>query len=513
MKMKTTIKILFGNKHHIGLIAGLVLFSFLLIIPTPAGMTVAGQRAAAVSVLMICWWLTEALPLSATAMAPLVFYPILGIMDSTSVALPYANHNIFLFLGGFCIAISMQKWNLHRRIALQIIKVIGNRPRRLVLGFMIATAFLSMWISNTATTMMMLPIGLALITHFCGEKSGQTKRTNFGTALMLGIAYSASIGGIGTLIGTPPNLVLAGQITLLFPDIPELGFFQWMQVGIPLVVIFLPTVWCYLTFYAFPPENNISSKTIDIIEQEIALLGPLNRGEKYTLAVFVTTCFAWLFRKNIAVGSLVIPGWTSLFGLEPFVSDATIAIAAALLLFVIPINLKKKEFVLDWPSAVKLPWGILLLFGGGFAMAKGFMDTGLSDWVGQHMMCIAVLPLVCMIALTCLFMTFLTETTSNTAATTMLLPILATLSGMLDIHPFALIFPATLSASCAFMFPIATPPNAIIFGSGQISVPIMARTGLILNFFGVILITALMYILAVPAFDIVLTKAPDWALQ
>ncbi|MBM4054739.1 MAG: SLC13/DASS family transporter [Planctomycetes bacterium] len=500
-------------KRIIGFGLGFLFFFTMLIIPAPEGMPPLAQKTAAATLLMVCWWISEALPIPVTALAPLALFPILGIMDGKEAAMPYAEDAVFLFLGGFCIAISMERWNLHRRIALFIIKAIGNKPRQLVLGFMIATAFLSMWISNTATTMMMLPIGMALIAHFCGNEHDKKHNTKFGASLMLGIAYSASIGGIGTLIGTPTNLVFAGQLKILFPDAPEVGFFQWLKIGIPLVFAFLPLTWWYLTFRAFPPEQETGSDNTAIIDKEIASLGNFNTGEKYTLLVFALTCFAWIFRQNIVIGSMKIPGWTNFLGLENSVHDSTIAIAAAILLFIIPVDLKKRAFVLDWDSAVKIPWGILILFGGGFTLAKGFMVSGLSDWIGRSIAGLGALHPIVIIISICLLITFLTEITSNTATSAMILPILAALSGTLNIHPLALMLPATLSASCAFMLPVATPPNAIIFSSGYVTIPVMARTGLILNIFGVALVTALIYFVAVPVFGIALTELPAWVMK
>lgn len=501
---ETETGLIFFIRRFTGFWLGAVLFILMLFAPAPGGMPAPAQRTAAVALLMVCWWLTEAIPIPVTALVPLAFFPALGIMDAGAAAAPYANHNIFLFFGGFCIAVAMQKWHLHRRIALHIIKIIGSRPRRIVLGFMLATAFLSMWISNTATTMMMLPIGMALILHFGTDTAGSVARSNFGTALMLGIAYAASIGGIGTLIGTPPNIVFAGQVKILFPHIEEIGFFQWMQVGLPLAAVFLPLTWWYLTFLAFPPKPGEINDASAVIDEEFGALGRLNKGEKYTLSVFAATCLAWMFRKNITIGSLVVPGWTNFLGIENFVHDSTIAVAAALLLFLLPIDVREKKFVLDWESAATLPWGILILFGGGFALAKGFTQTGLSAWIGQGVQGLAGLPTLFIVAGTCFLITFLTEVTSNTATTTMILPVLAAMSGVLGVHPFVLMLPATLSASCAFMTPVATPPNAIVFGAGQVTIPMMARTGIVLNLAGVVLVTAMMYLAAGAVFGILL---------
>jgi sodium-dependent dicarboxylate transporter 2/3/5 len=496
-------------RHIVGLVLGIALFLIVLLMPTPEGMTAPAQRTAAITLLMVCFWISEAIPIPATALIPLALFPLLGVLNSKAAAAPYANHNIFLFLGGFCIAMAMQKWDLHRRMALHIINAAGSKPRQIVLGFMAATAFLSMWISNTATTMMMLPIGMALIPHFAGENTGG-KSSNFGMALMLGIAYSASVGGMGTLIGTPPNIVFAGQIKMLFPEAPEIGFFQWMLVGVPLALVLLPVIWIFLTGFAFPLKSTGPGIDNTIIAREISSLGPFKKGEKLTLAVFLATCFLWVFQKNITIGVLTIPGWADLLGIGKFVHDSTVAILAALVLFCLPVDLKKRVFVLDWESAEKLPWGILILFGGGFSLARGFMETGLSEWIGKSLIGAQGLPLVLIIACTCLLMTFLTELTSNTATASMILPVLAGIAGALHIHPFALMVPATLSASCAFMLPVATPPNAIVFGSGQLTIPDMARTGLALNLFGAVAITVLMYLVAVPVFGMVLSQAPVW---
>jgi len=498
---KTSNRFSSAIKLNVGFWLGIILFWLMYLIPTPEGMSITAQKTASVTLLMVCWWISEAIPIPVTALVPLAAFPLFGILNSKAAAAPYANHNVFLFLGGFCLAIAMRRWNLHRRIALSIIKAIGGNPRQLVLGFMVATAFLSMWISNTATTMMMLPIGLAIVHHAHGNG---LKHSNFGTALMLSIAYSASIGGIGTLIGTPPNIVLAGQVKILFPSTPEIGFFQWMQVGIPLVVVFLPLVWWYLTFLMFPLKQQPTEQSTGIIAQEIAKLGKMKKEESIVLAVFVLTCLAWMFRKNITVDSLTIPGWSNLLGIETFVHDSTVAITAALILFMIPVNLSERKYLLDWKSAREIPWGILLLFGGGFSLAKGFEISGLSQWIGEGIQGFSAFPVIVMIVVICMVVTFLTEITSNTATATMILPVLAAMAVSIHVNPFLLMLPATISASCAFMTPVATPPNAIVFSSGQIPIRIMAKAGFFLNLIGVVLVTLLIYFIAAAAFGIVL---------
>ncbi len=480
---------------------GIILFWVMYLIPTPTGMSVPAQKTAAITLLMVCWWMSEAIPIPVTALVPLAAFPICSIMNSKTVAAPYANHNVFLFLGGFCMAIAMQKWNLHKRIALYIIRLIGQNQKQLVMGFMVATAFLSMWISNTATTMMMLPIALAITSHF---HKNDSVSSNFSTVLLLSIAYSASIGGIGTLIGTPPNIVLAGQMNILFPEIPEIGFFQWMKVGLPLVIIFLPLVWWYLTSVAIPLKQEPIDDAGGVINEEISKMGKIKKEEALVLTVFVTTCLGWIFRKTIIIGPFTIPGWSDLLGISQYVHDSTVAIVAALILFMIPVDLKQRRYLLDWESARKMPWGILLLFGGGFALAKGFEVSGLSLWIGESLRGFSALPVILMIAVTCIIITFLTEVTSNTATATMILPVLAAMSVGMGMHPLLLMLPATLSASCAFMLPIATPPNAIVFGSGKIPIRMMAKTGLVLNFAGIFLVTFLVYFISFKIFDIAL---------
>ncbi len=500
-------------RQRIGLFLGPALFILILILPTAHGMSFQAKMAAAVALLMATWWITEALPIPATALIPLLLFPLLGIMPASAVAARYADQNIFLFIGGFFIAMAMQRWELHKRIALYIIKFLGTSPARLIFGFMVATAFLSMWISNTATTMMMFPIGLAVILH--AETMVKKARLdiptekgsfNFGTALMLGIAYAASIGGVATLVGTPPNIVFAGMVRSLFPQAPEIGFLDWFKIGLPFVVVFLPVTWFFLTKIILRPRLKEIPGEKAIIEEDLNMLGRMSRGEIMTLAVFAIVALAWIFRKNIDVGFITIPGWSNLLGLDRYVHDSTVAICGALLLFVLPVNFKKREFVLNWEWAVKIPWGIILLFGGGFALAAGFQSSGLAKWIGERLAFLGGIQPILMIACICLLMTFLTEVTSNTATTTMMMPVLGSMAVAMSMHPFLLMIPAAMSASCAFMLPVATPPNAIIFGSGYLRIPEMAKVGFFLNLIGVVIITLLVYFLGIPLFNI--TTAP-----
>jgi sodium-dependent dicarboxylate transporter 2/3/5 len=496
-------------RHKIGLFLGLLLFVLIIAAPAWDGINVHAKNMAAVTALMATWWITEAIPIPATALLPLILFPLLGIMGAKDVSMRYADQNIFLFMGGFFIAMAMQRWNLHKRIALYIVKVLGTSPRRIVFGFMVATAFLSMWISNTATTMMMFPIGLAVIFHAASmldkEKSGINTAPgsfNFGLALMLGIAYSASIGGIATLVGTPPNIVFAGIVKSMFPKAPEIGFLDWLKIGLPLVVIFLPVTWFYLTHIAVPPRIKRIPGGREVIQRDLRELGKMRTGEKLTLVVFVFVALSWVFRRDINLGFWVIPGWSGLLGISEYVHDSTVAIFGAILLFLLPVDFKKRVFVLNWEWALRIPWGIILLFGGGFALAAGFQTSGLAQWIGEGLSFLCGVPTIIMILCICLLLTFLTEVTSNTATTTMMMPVLGALAAATCIHPFLLMIPAAMSASCAFMLPVATPPNAIIFGSGYLRIPDMARVGFFLNLIGAIIITLIVYFLVIPVFNI-----------
>ena len=496
------------KKQLIVLLLGLVVFGLILLMPSPAGLDMAAQRMLAVTGLMAIWWIGEGTSLAVTALLPLVLFPMLGILPSKQVAPNYANHLIFLFLGGFMIASAMQKWNFHKRLALWIISAMGTEPKRIVLGFMAATAFLSMWISNTASTMMMLPVAMAVVRQIAldaslnGEKNHATRETiekGLGLVLMLGLAYSASIGGIGTLIGTAPNIVLAGFYKSMFPENSEISFFQWMILAVPIVMVFIPIVWMYLCRFVSPfPLVNISSESDEIIQKELDDLGLMNRAEKIVAGVFCLTALLWIFRRPILLGEYTIPGWSGLFADPKFLHDSTVAMAMGILLMVFPVNGtkglelngKREWFALDWKTVqVQVPWGILILFGGGFALASGFGSTGLDKWIGAKLTGISDYPLWLMILTICLVVTFLTELTSNTATTTMILPIIGFSAIAANIHPLLFMVPATLAASFAFMLPVATPPNAIVFGSDWVSVPQMSRAGFVLNFIGAGIVT------------------------
>ncbi len=455
-----------------GLVGGAAAFVILLFLPAPGGLSSDGWHTAAVAVLMAIWWMTEAIPITATALVPLALFPTLGVLTMPNAAAPYANHLIFLFMGGFLIAGAMQKWDLHRRIALGIISSMGTSPRRLVLGFMTATAFLSMWISNTATAAMMLPIALAVGEMFRPPGEG---RYNFGLALMLGIAYSASIGGVATLIGTPPNAVFAAAAKELLNV--DIGFLRWMAVGLPVAALFLPLAWLLLVRVLFPP-GELAGNAASVLADERARLGPPSRGEKSVAVVFVLTALAWVFREPKSFGSLTVPGIQTL---APGVQDSTIAVAAALVLFLLPVDWKRGVFALDWRSAKRIPWGVLTLFGGGLSLARAMDQSGLAAWIGNGVAALHMIPSFVLIVLVAALFVFLTEVTSNTATATMAMPVMAGAAAGLGLAPLTLMGTAALAASMAFMLPVATPPNAIVFGSGYLSVPQMARAGFWMN--------------------------------
>ncbi|WP_372369305.1 SLC13 family permease [Candidatus Uabimicrobium sp. HlEnr_7] len=590
----------------IGFVLGIFLFAILLYwsysfeIPPEGSKALSPQmiKVLAVAVLMACWWVSEAIPIPATSLIPLAAFPLLDIMGTKQIGPAYGDRMVLLLMGGFFIATVIEKVNLHRRIALNVICRVGTNPRQLLLGFMIATAALSMWISNTATTLMMLPIALAVVTQL--EK--KFEHTSLAAAFLLSIAYAASIGGVGTPIGTPPNLIMMQnyektrrdflqirpkniinaseflnglqkdtdpaivklresltaktqtnlqqndlqeklvlsilvdinkvlaaeplvskeQLSLSeqkqlavylqndalkfnrllletrYPQflrphrqVKEISFASWMAVGIPTVIILLFIMWLYMIYmFKLPKSSDKSSE--EVLQKEIQDLGGMSRDEKATAVLFLITSLLWIFRKNIDLGFVVIPGWSSFFGL-PKCDDTTVAIFMALVMFSFPMENGKK--LLDWPTAKKIPWGMLLLFGGGIALARAFDHTGLSQWLGENLQQITVLPTIVVMLILCTFMTFLTEVTSNTAVTNVIMPILGITAVSIDANPALLMMPAAISASFAFMLPVATAPNAIMYGSERFSIATMAKTGFMLNVIGIFVVTTLCYLL------------------
>ena len=469
--------------QRLGFVLGGLVFIVLLLLPAPESLGVAGWRTAAVGILMAVWWMTEAIPIPATALLPLALFPLLGVLDMPTAAAPYANELIFLFMGGFLLASAMERWGLHRRMALGIMWRVGTSPSRLLLGFMLATGFISMWISNTATAAMMLPIAIAV-----GEMLRPKDRADgvypFGVALMLGVAYSSSIGGIATLIGTPPNAVFAGAASELLGV--RIGFTQWMMVGTPLAAVLLPVTWLLL-LKLYPP-GELSGDAARVIHDERVSLGRASRGERIVAAVFVGTALAWIMRAEKELGSITIPGietWA------PGVADSTVAMIAAALLFVLPVDWRRGEFALDWRSAKNIPWDVLVLFGGGLSLARAMEVSGLAAWIGGVVGVLGGVPTVVVVLAVTTLIVFLTEVTSNTATATMAMPVVAGAAMGLGVEPLLPMAAVALSASMAFMLPVATPPNAMVFASGYVTIPQMSRVGFWLNLCSIATITLL----------------------
>lgn len=466
-------------------------------------------RTAAVALLMAIWWITEAIPLAITSLIPIVLFPILGIMGGKTVASFYINHVIFLFIGGFLVAIAMERCNLHKRIALGILLLFGIKPRSVILGFMLATAFLSMWISNTATTMMMVPIVLAIILSMedIVERRGLKK---YSIGLLLAVAYSASIGGMATPVGTPPNPVFLRILTLTFPNAPDISFTEWITFALPISVLLLIVVWLYILFFYCPRRGEVELE-IGVFKERYKELGSISFEECVVLLDFIILVFLWLFRKSIHIGGIKIPGWAELLQRPDFIDDGTVAIAMAILLFLIPAKRSSANRIMEWDAVLKLPWNVVLLFGGGFALAGGFKSSGLSLWIGNQLEGLSTLHPILVIGLVCLTITFLTELTSNTASVQIILPVLGAMAVAVRLNPLLLMIPATLSCSCAFMLPVATPPNAIIFGTRRLRIMDMVKAGFLLNLIGVIIITTATYFLGIAIFDIDISQFPDWA--
>ncbi len=495
----------------IGLILGPALF-VLMLITSPIPGAPAANRMAGVALLMATWWITDAIPLFATALVPLVLYPLLEIESGGVTAPLYFNSTIILFIGGFMIALTMEKWDLHRRIALWIIGKIGGGPARIVLGFMLAAGFLSMWVSNTATAIMMMPIGLAIVLRM-EEEFGIKDTRAFSVAIMLGIAYSCSVGGVATLVGTPPNLSFARIFQITFPEAPIISFGQWLLLGFPVTVFMLAAIWFLLTqvFYRTPRHITVDRT---IVGAEIQKLGPISFEERAVLVVFAATAVLWVFRRPLEIGAITIPGWSGLLPDPSLIDDGTVAITMASILFFIPTRTPGAPAArLMGPDVIpRLPWNIVLLFGGGFALAHGFQVTGLSAFVGERFAGLSSVAPLLLIGITCFSLSFLTELTSNTATAEMILPILAAAGVAAGVNPLMLMIPATISASCAFMMPVATPSNAIVFGSDRVTIAQMARVGIFLNLVGVLVVMTVFYLVGIPVFEIDPAALPPWAV-
>ena len=469
------------SKKNTGLFLGPFMFIMLILFFHPEGLSKPANAILASAVWIAIWWITEVVNITVTALLPIVLFPLSGGLSLHETTASYGHKYIFLFIGGFILAIAIEKWQLHKRIALTIIKLVGTNIVHIILGFMVATAFLSMWISNTATAVMILPVGIAIILQLKDNPNTiEDENLIFGKALMLAIAYSASIGGMATLIGTPPNLVLAGVIQENYGV--EITFSQWFAFGFPLSLMFLFLAWLYLTRVAFKFKQKEFPGGKSEIKSQLTALGKFSFEEKTIFIVFVLTAFAWISRSFLLKQFL------------PAIDDTIIAICSALVLFLLPSS-KKGKSLLNWSDAVKLPWGILILFGGGMALALGFESSGLALWIGEQLKSLSTVPLIILLLVIIASVNFITEITSNLATTAMLLPVLASLANAIDVHPYFLLVGATVAASCAFMLPVATPPNAVVFGSGYLEINDMVKKGFWMNIVSIILLTVVVYFL------------------
>ena len=492
---------------------GVLLFLVALALLELTALTPSGRIALATALCMAYLWITEVIPIPVTALLPLVMFPVFGVLSSKQVATNYGNHLIFLFVGGFMIAAAMERWQLHKRIALRITHAIGTNPSKLVLSLMVATAFLSMWISNTATVMMMFPI-VAAIVHSGAAELSKEEHHRLGSLMMLSIGYAASIGGVSTLVGTPPNIVFSGLWPNLFPGAQPISFSKWFILALPLSTTLLVIVWLMLTrfFYKDVVRTANLGGTADLIAKHLSELGSMSPAEKRVATVFVSAALLWMFRVDLDLGFAVIPGWSSLLPTPKYIHDATVAIALGILLFIIPSGSEAHDRLLSWKYFKNTaPWGILILFGGGFALADALKQSGVTEWVASSLAPLAGFNPVIIVLVLCLALTFLTELTSNTATATAILPILAPLAVALSVHPLFLMAAATISCSCAFMLPVATPPNAIVFGSGWIKMSEMAKAGFLLNLIAAVVTSLYIYIFAGRVFGFDVTTLPVWA--
>jgi len=467
-----------------GFLIGLALFFTMLLIPSPSGLSVAAWSVAAIAILMAVWWATEAIPVAVTALLPLALFPLLGITSFEEAAVPYANKNIYLFLGGFILALGIESSGLHKRLALKMIIAVGSSGASLVGGFMLVAALISMWVMNTSTTLMLLPIGLAVCTVMADTIPGlsQQQKQNFDTALLLGIAYAATIGGMSTLIGTAPNIVFSSFMQDTYGI--EISMFDWMMLGVPLAAVLLFGAWYSLTKIVFKINFQASSESKDELQKMLNQMGNLTKDEIRISIIFGLAVFAWIFRK-LLVNLDFLSGLT----------DAGIAIIAAILIFMTP-SASKKGDLLKWEKSKDLPWGLLLLFGGGLSLAAQISSTGLGIWIGESLIVLSSIPPILLILAVATLIIFLTEITSNVTTTTTFLPVFGGVAIAIGVLPVSLTIPVCLAASCAFMLPVATPPNAIVYGSNKFTIATMMRAGIALNIIGIIVVTIFSYYLA-----------------
>jgi sodium-dependent dicarboxylate transporter 2/3/5 len=466
--------------------------ALMFLIPTGESFTAQIRLTSAVGLLMALLWLTEAVPIGLTALLPLIIFPLAGIQTAEKTAAPYANPAVFLFLGGFLVAATVERWNLHRRIAYGALSIIGTNPPRILLAVLVTTAILSMWMSNTATTLMMTPIAVAIVRSLgasgsWSDVSSPTSAHRLAESALLAVAYGASLGGIGTPIGTPTNLIFFGAAKQLFPDEKTISFAQWMGFGIVFLLLALPLCWLILLIHG----GVRGGKAIPIDQLGLERPGSFSRGEKLTVLLCAATAFLWVFRADIDLGSVVLPGWSRLFPNPKAIHDATIAVAMAFVAFIVPVG--KGERLLPWSEFKKVPWDVLVLFGGGFALAEALEASGFSKWAGANLSFVGSWPPWLMIAALCVAVTLLSEVASNVATATTMMPIAAALAMTIGVHPFALMLPAVLAASSGFMLPVATAPNTIVYATGLVRVRSMSRAGFALDLAATLIITLLMF--------------------
>ena len=457
-----------------------VVAASLLLVPASGDFTPQVRFTAAIGLLMALLWLTEAIPMGLTALIPLIAFPLAGISTMERIAAPYANPAVFLFMGGFLVSATFERWGLHRRMAFFALRRVGTEPRRIVFAVILVTAFLSMWMSNTATTLMMTPIAVAVV-------GGLGKEERTAEATLLGVAYAASLGGIGTPIGTPTNLIFLGAARELFPNEPAITFAQWMLFGVSYLILLVPLCWVIVVTRARVPRG----AAVPIEQLGLETPGMMSRGERTALILCVATALLWMFRADITIGATRLPGWSNLFPAARMINDATVAVAMAALAFLLPAG--NDQRLLTWSEFTRIPWDVLILFGGGFALADALEQSGFSKWAGARLSFVGDWPPLLMILAVCVVVTLLSEVASNVATATAMMPIAAALATSIGVHPYFLMIPAVLAASSGFMLPVATAPNTIVYATGLVRVKAMARSGFLLDLAAAVVITLLVF--------------------
>ncbi|MDQ8181402.1 SLC13 family permease [Pelagicoccus sp. SDUM812005] len=485
----------YGTRQWSGWILGPGSLLLTLLSDPPSGLSLEGWHTLGAAALMAIWWICESVPIPVTALVPMALFPMLRLGPIKEVAAPYANPLVFLFLGGFVIALAMQKWGLHRRVAIGLIGALGTRPNRIVASFLLAGALVSMWVSNTATALMMLPIASSVVALAKDSSGGGGPGRDFGPALMLAVAYGATTGGMATLIGTPPNALLAGYLNRVYGY--EIGFGQWMMVGVPMTLLTLPIVYLVLTRVVFHLPSKAIEGMQDLLAEERSRLGTFSKGELGVAFVFTLTALTWIFRPVLS-------------GFLPMLSDTTIAIAGAIALFLLPVDVRRGEFVMDWGATKALPWDVLLLFGGGLSLASMIQTHGLSEYLGTLWQGLDALPVLLTMAIICFGILLLTELTSNTATAATFLPVVGAVAISLGQNPLLFLVPTAFAANCSYMMPVGTPPNAIVFGSGVLRLPQMAKAGFLLNLSLVPIVIVLVWLLGPYVFDLSFNVVPNW---